>query len=152
MDTHFCLEMLRDALRQEKPGVLNTDQGSQFTSEAWISCVQEVGIEVSMDGKDRWVDNVTIKRCCRTLKHKHVLLHSFESIAQLRRSIGKYISTYNHPRLHQILGYKTPAEVHGAEKLDPYNRSVLRSDEYVDNLTSKFSTYPQTQHHQQQPF
>lgn len=152
MDTHFCLEMLRDALRRGKPGVLNTDQGSQFTSEAWIKCVQDAGIKVSMDGKGRWVDNVIIERFWRTLKHEHVLLHSFESVVHLRRSIGQYISTYNYRRLHQSLGYKTPAEVYGVEKLALYNPPALESDGYVDNLTSKFPTYPQAQQHQQQSF
>jgi putative transposase len=150
MDTHFCLEMLREALSRRKPEILNTDQGSQFTSEDWVKCVQEAGIKVSMDGKGRWVDNVIIERFWRTLKHEHILVHSFDSIAQLRQSIRDYITVYNHRRLHQSLGYKTPAEVYGIEAST--NRPIRRPDGYVDNLQCKFTTYPQAQQQQQQAF
>jgi putative transposase len=148
MDTHFCLEMLREALPRRKPEILNTDQGSQFTSEDWVRCVQEAGIKVSMDGKGRWVDNVIIERFWRSLKHEHILVHSFDSIASLRQSIRNYITAYNHRRLHQSLGYKTPAEVYGIESST--HRPIRRLDGYVDNLQCKFTTYPQAQ--QQQPF
>lgn len=113
MDVAFCLEMLEDALKKGRPEILNTDQGSQFTSEAWVKHVEEAGIQVSMDGKGRWVDNVFIERFWRTLKHEHVLLHSFENLHQARHSIGAFIKTYNQKRLHQSLGYHTPNEVYG---------------------------------------
>ena len=91
MDTHFCLEMLEEALSQACPEILNTDQGSQFTSHDWITRVKGAGILVSMDGKGRWVDNVIIERFWRTLKHEHVLLHSFEDLRQAHQSIGNII-------------------------------------------------------------
>jgi len=151
MDTHFCLEMLEDAFRTSNPEILNTDQGSQFTSKDWVERVEASGARVSMDGKGRWIDNVIIERFWRTLKHEHFLLHSFDNVRQVRQSISEYIELYNHRRLHQSLGYKTPAEVYG---LVSSSREITKKwqfrppDGYVDNLTSKLTTYPQAQ---QQP-
>lgn len=152
MDTHFCLAMLDDALSQGCPEILNTDQGSQFTSHDWIARVKSAGILVSMDGKGRWVDNVIIERFWRTLKHEHVLLHSFEDLRQARRSIGNFIDLYNHRRLHQSLGYRPPAEIYGLVGLEHHQRFLKPQfsgpDGYVDNLFHKFPTSPQVQ---QQP-
>lgn len=152
MDTHFCLEMLDEALFFACPEILNTDQGSQFTSFDWISRVEGEGILVSMDGKGRWVDNVIIERFWRTLKHEHVLLHSFEDLRQARRSIGNFIDLYNHRRLHQSLGYRTPAEAYGLAALGKHPKlskpRFPRPDGYVDNLLHKLPTSPQVQ---QQP-
>jgi len=122
LDTHFCLEMLEEALSQGTPEILNTDQGCQFTSTSWIERVQEAGIKVSMDGQGRWADNVIIERFWRTLKHEHVLLHSFDSLRQARQSIGAYRELDNHRRLHMSLAYRTPAEVHGG--LEPVAKSA----------------------------
>jgi putative transposase len=113
METQFCQEALDRALATGKrPDILNTDQGSQFTSHAWITKIEENGIKVSMDGKARWADNIFIERFWRTLKHEHVLLHGFNSIKEARESIGQFIDTYNYKRLHQSLHYQTPAEVY----------------------------------------
>jgi putative transposase len=149
MDTHFCLEMLDEALLFACPEILNTDQGSQFTSRDWIGRVESFGILVSMDGKGRWVDNVIIERFWRTLKHEHVLLHSFDDLRHARRSIGEFINLYNFKRLHQSLGYRTPGEVYRQENLS--KPQFPRPDGYVDNLASKLPTYPQAQP-PQQPF
>jgi putative transposase len=151
MDTHFCLEMLDEALRFASPEIINTDQGSQFTSSDWISRVKTAGVQVSMDGKGRWVDNVIIERFWRTLKHEHVFLHRFEDVRQARRSIGEFIDLYNYRRLHQSLKYQAPAEVYGPAGLREQNfkkPQVSRPDGYVDNFLRKFPTYPQAQ---QQP-
>ena len=114
MDTYFCLEMLKEALEiYGIPLIINTDQGCQFTSQAWIMLVESHGIRVSMDGKGRWADNITIERFWRSLKHEHLALYALSTIAEVRRSIGGYVTLYNHKRLHQSLGYKTPAEVYG---------------------------------------
>lgn len=74
MDTHFCLEMLEDAFSKKVPEILNTDQGNQFTSDSWIRAVEETGTRVSINGKGRWADNMTIERFWRTLKHEHLVL------------------------------------------------------------------------------
>jgi putative transposase len=112
LDTLFCLDMLDQGLHYGKPEILNTDQGCQFTSALWINCVEANGIKISMDGRGRWADNIIIERFWRTLKYEHVLLHSFETIKELKHSIGAFIDTYNNKRLHQSLGYKTPADVY----------------------------------------
>lgn len=113
LETDFCLAMLKNALQiGNRPEILNTDQGVQFTSDAWIECVESSGIQVSMDGIGRWADNIFIERFWRTLKHEHVLIHSFDTIKEVNRSIKQFIEMYNHKRLHQSLGYKTPAEIY----------------------------------------
>lgn len=114
LDKSFCLDMLNQGLGWGKPEILNTDQGCQFTSTAWIELVEQNGIKVSMDGRGRWTDNIFIERFWRTLKHEHIFLHSFETTSEAKRSIGSFIELYNNKRLHQSLGYKTPAEVYYA--------------------------------------
>jgi putative transposase len=144
MDTHFCLEMLEKGLIMAIPEILNTDQGSQFTSEAWIKAVQNAGIRVSMDGKGRWADNITIERFWRTLKHEHFLLHSFDNLVQVRESIADFIKLYNYRRLHQSLGYQTPAEVYGvdASREKIQKTTIFPPDGYVDNLLSQVTHIP----------
>lgn len=112
MEAAFCIDMLEDALRIGKPEILNTDQGAQYTGALWIKMVEDNKIMVSMDGKGRWADNVIIERFWRTLKHEHVLLHVFDTVAELKSSIASFIYVYNNKRLHQSLGYNTPAEIY----------------------------------------
>jgi len=113
METEFCLEMLDEAFKSGvKPEILNTDQGVQFTSNVWTEQVIAHGVKISMDGKGRWADNIFIERFWRTLKHEHILLLIFETVKELRNSITRFIDAYNHRRLHQSLGYRTPAEVY----------------------------------------
>jgi putative transposase len=114
LETDFCLAALRRALFRGKPGILNTDQGCQFTSLTWIACVEECGIKVSMDGVGRWADNIYVERFWRTLKYEHVLLHAFNSVVELKQSLRKFIAHYNNKRLHQSLRYNTPYEVYTA--------------------------------------
>jgi putative transposase len=113
LEVGFCLDMLEHALLAGTPKILNTDQGSQYTCEAWVSMVQSNGIKISMDGKGRWADNIIIERFWRTLKHERILLSVFDTVRDLKYSIASYISLYNNKRLHQSLGYKTPAEIYG---------------------------------------
>lgn len=112
LDETFCEDALIRAFQYGKPEILNTDQGSQFTSNAWTSCLMKNNIKISMDGKGRWADNIIIERFWRTLKHEHILLHAFESVKEIKESIEGFIRVYNYKRLHQSLGYKTPAEVY----------------------------------------
>ena len=113
MDTSFCIEALEEALsRHGKPEIFNTDQGSQFTSEAFTGRLQEEGIQVSMDGKGRWADNVFVERLWRSLKYEHVYLHAYESVGEARRKIGCYFQFYNSRRPHSSLGAQTPDQVY----------------------------------------
>jgi putative transposase len=113
MDVSFCLEAVEEALsRNEKPEIFNTDQGSQFTSEAFTERLRKNEIQISMDGKGCWRDNVLVERIWRTIKYEEVYLRAYESVQEARTSLGKYIEFYNQTRPHSSLKGKTPNQVH----------------------------------------
>jgi len=113
MDTSFCLEALDEALRLHgEPEIFNTDQGSQFTSEAFTGRLKEEGVRISMDGRGRWADNVFVERLWRSLKYEHVYLHAYESVGEARDKIGRYFEFYNARRPHSSLGAQTPDQVY----------------------------------------
>jgi len=92
--------------------MFNTDQGSQFTSEAFTQTLLERGIQVSMDGKGRYLDNIFVERLWRSIKYEEVYLKAYQTVAEARVGINAYLEFYNHQRPHQALGYRTPAEVY----------------------------------------
>ena len=94
------------------PGIINSDQGSQFTSDEYIKLLSEEGIRQSMDGKERWVDNVRMERWFRSLKTEYVYINEYSSPRELRAGIAAYIIAYNEQRPHQSLGYDTPLNVY----------------------------------------
>jgi putative transposase len=113
METSFCIEALDEALsKNEKPEIFNTDQGSQFTSEAFTGRLKENGISISMDGKGRWRDNVFVERIWRSIKYEEVYLHAYASVSEARSSIGRYIDFYNAARPHSSLKAQTPDQVY----------------------------------------
>lgn len=113
MDADFCVAALKEALaKYGKPEVFNTDQGSQFTSLAFTQTLKDIEVNISMDGRGRWVDNVMIERLWRTLKYDCVYLNAFESGSEARNGIGKWISRYNEKRPHSSLDDKTPYEAY----------------------------------------
>jgi putative transposase len=113
MDTSFCIEALEEALSlNEKPEIFNTDQGSQFTSEAFTGRLKEEGIRISMDGRGCWRDNVFVERVWKSIKYEEVYLHAYETVSQARASIGRYIDFYNTIRPHSSLKAFTPDQVH----------------------------------------
>jgi len=114
LDGSFCLEMLEEALSQGRPAVFNTDQGVQFTAEAWTSRLQEAGVAVSMDGRGRCLDNVFVERLWRSVKYEDVYVRGYETALDLKAGLGRYFPFYNGERLHQSLEYQTPAKVYGA--------------------------------------
>jgi putative transposase len=123
MEADVCAELLQNTLnRGVKPDIINTDQGVQFTSDAWITTAENNNILVSMDGIKRWADNIIIERYWRTIKYEHILLHDYSSMKEARQSIGEYIEKYNNRRLHQSLQYKTPAMVYFGSQ---YNNAKL---------------------------
>lgn len=111
LDTAACLEALANALEYHKPEIINSDQGCQFTSEEWIKELQRNEIQISMDGKGRWVDNVYVERLWRTIKYECVHIHDFETVTQAREIIARFIDFYNNRRFHQSLNYHTPDAV-----------------------------------------
>ena len=112
LDADFCLAALEEALGRGKPEIFNTDQGSQFTCEAFTSLLKEHDVRISMDGKGSYNDNLFIERLWRTVKYEEVYLKAYEDGRQARISLGAYFRFYNTSRPHQSLGYRTPAEVY----------------------------------------
>lgn len=112
LDVDFCLEALREALAIARPEIFNTDQGSQFTSGAFTGVLEDAGVAISMDGKGRVFDNIFVERLWRTVKYEEIYLKDYQDVDESRRGIGVYFRFYNQERLHQALGYRTPAEVY----------------------------------------
>lgn len=118
LDAWFCIEALEEALdRYEAPEIMNTDQGSQFTSEGFTSLVSSSGVAISMDGRGRWLDNVFIERLWRSVKYEEVYLKAYETLPEARRELAAYFDFYNSRRKHQGLGGRTPDEVYWATLL-----------------------------------
>jgi putative transposase len=111
LEVDFCIEALEEALRNGQPEIFNTDQGAQFTSQAFTSLLEQHGVRVSMDGKGRYTDNLFIERLWRSLKYEEVYLKAYTGGKEARAGIGGYFDFYNMERPHQALGYQTPAEV-----------------------------------------
>ena len=117
MDVHVCLSVLEDAIAQYgTPLVFNTDQGSQFTSNAFTDKLIDNNILISMDGKNRAIDNVVIERFWWTVKYEYLFLRDFVSLVELRKGVSEFVEYYNGKRLHQSLNYRTPNNLHGTEK------------------------------------
>jgi putative transposase len=115
LDTSFCTDALEEAIaRYGTPRIFNTDQGSQFTSEAFVSILTAYGVAVSMDGRGAWTDNVFIERLWRSVKYDEVYLKAYESIAEAKRGIGNYFELYNTRKRHQGLDNRTPDAVYWA--------------------------------------
>jgi len=112
LDGGFCLEMLEEALRSGSPEVFNTDQGAQFTAEAFTGRLLSAGVAVSMDGRGRALDNVFVERLWRTVKYEDIYIRCYETVAELLQGLTRYFAFYNQERIHQSLGYETPAEVY----------------------------------------
>jgi putative transposase len=112
LDGSFCLELLDEALARGRPEVFNTDQGVQFTAVAFTSRLQAAGVQVSMDGKGRCLDNVFVERLWRTVKYEDIYLRCYEAVPELTQGLGRYFPFYNEERPHQSLGYRTPAQVY----------------------------------------
>lgn len=109
LDTAPVLKAIQDAMdKYGKPEIINSDQGSQFTSDAYRSFLKAEGIRQSMDGKARWVDNVIIERWFRSLKCECIYINEFANPLELRRGIGQYVQEYNTERPHEALGYQYP--------------------------------------------
>jgi putative transposase len=112
LEADFCIEALKNALTRAKCDIFNTDQGSQFTSQAWIDILKAYHISISMDGRGRYLDNIFVERLWRSVKQECIYLHEFTSVAEVKKALTKYFEYYNHQRLHQSLDYRTPADVY----------------------------------------
>jgi putative transposase len=120
MTVDFCLEAVEAAIRDYGvPEILNTDQGSQFTATDFVELVQQHGIQISMDGKGSWRDNVFVERLWKSLKYEEVYLHAYDSVAEARLGLQRYFSFYNQRRPHSSLDGRTPDMVYFAALPQP---------------------------------
>lgn len=131
MEATFCVDCLEEALRTHgKPEIFNSDQGSQFTSDAFTSVLKREGIVISMDGRGRAFDNIFVERLWRSVKHEDVYLKGYTSMSELTAGLADYFIFYNNERPHQSLGQKTPEIVYrsaiggGAVIVEKFSRAV----------------------------
>jgi len=127
LDAGFCVEALEEALKKGRPDIFNTDQGVQFTGEAFTGLLEQHGVRISMDGKGSYNDNLFIERLWRTVKYEEVYLKAYQDGRDARAGIGNYFSFYNTERPHQALGYRTPAEVFTSTPVEATNGSMVKS-------------------------
>jgi len=106
--------MLEEALGRGRPEVFNTDQGVQFTAQAWTGRLEAAGVQVSMDGKGRCLDNVFVERLGRSVKYEDLYLDCYEDVPSLQQGLKRYFAYDNDERLHQALDYRTPTAVYRA--------------------------------------
>jgi len=127
LDTGFCLEALRKALRISKPEIFNTDQGPQFTSVDFTGLLEKEGIKVSMDGRGRVYDNIFVERLWRSVKYEEVYLHDYQTVPAARSHLSDYFYFYNNERPHEALDYRTPHEVYFGTKAEfaPASEAVV---------------------------
>ncbi|MEO8342042.1 MAG: IS3 family transposase, partial [Nitrospirota bacterium] len=122
LTTDFCLDAVQDALAHYgTPEIFNTDQGCQFTSQEFIGLLTHHGIQISMDGKGCWRDNVFVERLWKSIKYEEVYLHAYDTVGAAHQGLERYLTFYNQTRLHQALDGKTPDQV------------------YYDNLTTRLT-------------
>jgi len=110
LEDTFCVSALEKALLRYTPAYSNTDQGSQFTGSGYVNTLKKAGIEISMDGKGRYLDNIMIERLWRSLKYEDIYIKNYASVPDLLAGLGDYFNVYNNERLHQSLDYKTPSQ------------------------------------------
>ncbi len=112
LDSAFCISALERALSCGAPEIFNSDQGVQFTSTAFTGCLLSRGIQISMDGRGRALDNIFVERLWRSVKYEEVYLHDYRHVPEAISGLGKYFRFYNGERLHQSLNYQTPEAVY----------------------------------------
>ena len=127
LDADFCVEALEEALKKGKPDIFNTDQGSQFTGEAFTGLLRQHGIRISMDGKGSYNDNLFIERLWRTVKYEEVYLKAYQDGIEARIGLGHYFRFYNTERPHQTHGYRTPAEVYTTIQVEATDGDMVKS-------------------------
>lgn len=127
LETQSCLQAFEMAILVAFPLMINSDQGSQFTSASWIEAMTKYGIKISMNGQGRCLDNIYIERFWRSIKYEEVYLKAYESLVEARQAITNYIEFYNSFRPHQALNYKTPNQVYEEKSKEKMTQSLLRN-------------------------
>jgi putative transposase len=115
MDAQFCVAALEEAIAcYGVPGIFNTDQGSQFTSDAFLAILEAHGIQISMDSVNRALDTIIVERFWRSLKYEDIYIKNYRTLAELKLSVSRYIRFYNSERFHQSLDYETPDSIYAS--------------------------------------
>jgi putative transposase len=127
LDAGFCVEALEEALKKGKPEIFNTDQGSQFTGDAFTGILKQHGVRISMDGKGSYNDNLFIERLWRSVKYEEVYLKAYQDGREARIGLGNYFRFYNTERPHQTHGYRTPAEVFASTPVEATRGGMVES-------------------------
>ena len=117
MNVDFCIKALKKAFSICVPGIINTDQGSQFTSKEWIEFLDNHQVKISMDGKGCFYDNIFIERLWRTIKYENFYLMAYDNIMEVYNGLENFFWHYNNRRPHQALNYKTPTELYNSVKI-----------------------------------
>ena len=112
LERPFVLRAVDGALRQARPEIWNSDQGSHFTSPHYTRRLLAANVQISMDGRGRALDNIFTERLWRTIKYEEVYLKDYANPREARQGLGQYLAFYNHERPHQALDYRTPAQVY----------------------------------------
>ena len=110
LEAIFCIDLLKETLKEVHPKIFNTDQGSQFTCKDFVKELKRCGVSISMDHKGRCFDNIIVERFWRTVKQEAIYFYRPETVKELEATVSKFIDWYNNKRIHQALGYKTPIE------------------------------------------
>jgi putative transposase len=127
MDAEFCVSALEEAIAQwGVPAIFNTDQGSQFTSDAFISVLESHDIRISMDGKNRALDNIFVERFWRSLKYEDIYLKDYQTMPELKEGLKRYFEFYNSERFHESLDYETPDDTY-AGRFTTHEKPALRA-------------------------
>lgn len=125
LENSFCIDALEEALEIGKPDIFNTDQGVQYTSERFVNRLKREGIQISMDGKGRALDNIFVERLWRTVKYEDIYINNYENPRELHNGLRKYFKFYNSQRIHQSLGYNTPEKVYQSSA-SPHGGTIER--------------------------
>jgi putative transposase len=133
LEVDFCIRALEKALTIGTPEIFNSDQGSQFTSLAFLEQLEKRNIQISMDGRGRAMDNIFNERLWRSVKYEEVYISDYETVYDGKEGISRYMSFYNQERPHQSLDYKTPAEVYFDEKEQRISKQYLKQGELVSD-------------------
>jgi putative transposase len=143
LDTRFCVDCLEEAIgKYGKPEIFNSDQGCQYTSEAFTGMLKSHDIRISMDGRGRALDNIFVERLWRSIKHEDLYLKGYGSPTEMKHGLAEYFRFYNSERIHQALDYKTPDEVYasatggGARIVDKYSQKKV-SNEVSEAITQQ---------------
>jgi putative transposase len=140
LDSGFCVEALQEALtKYGKPGIFNSDQGCQFTSQDFISVLSAARISISIDGRGRCMDNIFVERLWRSVKYEDIYLRGYQTIPEAREGLTRYFEFYNHKRYHQSLDNKKPWQVYmSSKRVSEYGSSILNG--MLGVLGEKFLT------------